>query len=73
MRTQEEIEELIKLGSRIREIRLKKGLNQTQFAYIIGKDQPSINRLERGKMNVGYLYLKQIAEGLDIDIRDIFV
>jgi putative transcriptional regulator len=71
MRTKTEKEILLQLGLKIRELRINKGLNQTEFANIIGKDQPSVNRLENGKINVGYLYLKQIANGLEIKLKDI--
>lgn len=71
MRTAEQSKLLIELGERIRKIRLEKGFNQTEFANIIGKDQPSINRLERGNINVGYLYLLQIAKGLDVNVNEL--
>jgi DNA-binding XRE family transcriptional regulator len=44
-------EKLIRLGLKDRELREEKGLSQTELAYTIGKDQPSINRLEKGKLN----------------------
>ena len=43
--------ELIKLGNTVKEIRLSKGLTQTELAHKIGKDHPSINKLENGKVN----------------------
>ena len=71
MRSSEDKTSLIELGGKIRSIRLEKGLNQTEFANIIGKDQPSMNRLENGKINPGYLYLKKIAKGLEVNICDL--
>ncbi len=65
-------EQLKLLGLRIREIRLAKGLTQTELANIMGKDHPSINRLEKGKINPGYIFLLELAEGLDTDITDFF-
>ncbi len=47
-------------------------MNQTEFANSIGKDQPSVNRLENGKINSSYLYLRQIAKGLGVDLKDLF-
>ena len=61
-------ETLIKLGLTVREQRLKKSLSQTDLAFKIGKDQPSINRLEKGKINPSILYLLEIANGLEIPI-----
>jgi len=61
-------DQLIKLGLKVRELRLSKSLSQTDLAFKIGKDQPSINRLEKGKINPSILYLLEIAVGLDIPV-----
>jgi transcriptional regulator with XRE-family HTH domain len=61
-------DQLIKLGLKVREIRLSKSLSQTDLAFKIGKDQPSINRLEKGKINPSILYLLEIANGLEIPV-----
>ena len=71
MRSKEEKEKLQELGEKIRSFRLSKGYNQTEFANLIGKDQPSLNRLENGNVNPGYLYLLQIAKGLEISINEL--
>lgn len=71
MRSNEEKEKLKQLGEKIRSLRLAKGYNQTEFANLIGKDQPSINRLENGNVNPGYMYLLQIAKGLDVNVSDL--
>ncbi len=68
----DKIELLKSLGERIKEIRLAKGLTQTELAHKIGKDHPSVNRLEKGKINPSYFFLCEIAEGLEISINDIF-
>ena len=61
-------DQLIKLGLKVREIRLEKSLSQTDLAFKIGKDQPSINRLEKGKINPSILYLIEISNGLEISV-----
>ena len=71
MRTAKEAARLVELGKKIREIRMSKGFSQTEFANMIGKDQPSINRLERGLINPGILYLDQVAAGLDVESSDL--
>ncbi len=48
-----------------------KGISQTDLAYKIGKDQPSINRLEKGNINPSFLYLSEIAEGLEVSISEL--
>lgn len=62
---------LIALGERIRKHRESKDLSQTELAYKIGKDQPSINRVEKGKINPSYIYLMELAEGLDISVAEL--
>lgn len=73
MRSKEEKEKLKELGEKIRNLRLSKGFNQTEFANLIGKDQPSLNRLENGNVNPGYLYLLQIAKGLEISVNELIL
>ena len=58
-------EKLAILGNRVREIRISKGFTQTELANIIGKDHPSINKLENGKVNPSYIFLLEVAEGLN--------
>ncbi len=62
---------LKKLGNRIRKIRTDKGLSQVELANSIGKDQQSIQRLEKGNVNPTFFYLKEIASGLDVEIDEI--
>lgn len=65
-------EKLIQLGLRVKSIRTSKGLTQMELAHNIGKDHPSINRLEKGKINPSYIFLDEVAEGLGVDIREFF-
>jgi len=62
---------LKKLGERIREIRLEKGISQKQLANSIDKDQQSIQRLEAGNINPSFYYLHEIAVGLNTQLKDI--
>lgn len=59
------------LGERVRALRKEKGLTQKELAHSIGKDYQSIQRLELGKVNPSFLYLLEVANGLDIDIKDL--
>jgi transcriptional regulator with XRE-family HTH domain len=63
---------LKKLGERIKTIRVAKGFTQTELANKIGKDHPSINRLEKGKINPSYIFLCEVAEGLEIEVKEFF-
>lgn len=62
---------LKKLGSRIRALRLEKGLSQVELANSIGKDQQSIQRLETGRINPSVYYLLEVSKGLDVDLIDL--
>lgn len=62
---------LKKLGQHIKKVRKEKNLSQTELAYSINKDQQSIQRLEAGKINPSYIYLREIAEGLEISLNDL--
>ena len=62
---------LAKLGERIREIRKAKNMTQAELAHAIGKDQQSIQRLEAGKINPSYIYLREVATGLGTQLREL--
>ena len=62
---------LKKLGLRIRDVRMQKGISQLKLAHSVGKDQQSIQRLEAGNINPSYFYLIEIATGLNVLIEDI--
>jgi putative transcriptional regulator len=56
------------LGSRIIELRTKKGLSQAELASLIGKDQQSLGRVERAEINPSIYYLQEVATGLGVHI-----
>ena len=64
-------EELLVLGTRIKNERELKGLSQTELANIIGKDQPSLNRVEKGRVNPSYLFLLEISKGLNLPLWEL--
>ncbi|MFA6150521.1 MAG: helix-turn-helix transcriptional regulator [Chitinophagaceae bacterium] len=68
----EQKEELIKLGERVRTVRQNKGLSLQDVADKIGKDRQSIQRLEKGGFNPSYIYLLEVCKGLEVEIKEIF-
>lgn len=56
------------LGTRVCNHRERKGWSLQKLADIIGKDPQSIHRLEKGNVNPSYLYLSEIAKGLNLSI-----
>jgi len=61
---------LSNLGSKVRAIRIEKGYSQVELANKIGKDHPSINKLENGKVNPSFYFLFEVARGLEVDLKD---
>lgn len=58
---------LKKIGERIRELRVAKGLTQMDLAFKCNdKDYSQINRVELGKVNFSVSYLSLIAEALKV-------
>ena len=48
---------LKEVGDRIRQARLKKGINQAQLAEIIDKTPPYVSNIEMGKQNMSIIVL----------------
>lgn len=63
---------LKKLGRKIRTLREDKNYPQDQFAGIVSIDQSYLSKLENGKANPSIIYLKQIADALTVDIKELF-
>jgi putative transcriptional regulator len=68
----EQKQQLIKLGERVRSIRQSKALSLQDVADKIDKDRQSIQKLEKGGFNPSYIYLLEICKGLEIDIKELF-
>lgn len=62
---------LKKLGERVRNIRIEKGITQKELAHSLGKDQQSIQRLEGGNINPSVFYLYEICKGLNVSLEDL--
>ncbi len=60
------------LGKHLRKIRKDKGLSMEQLAYKAEMEYRQIGRIERGEVNATVVTLFRIAEGLDVDIKELF-
>ena len=60
------------LGERIVELRTKKGWSQRDLAFECGKEPQSIERIENGKSNPTAFYLKEVADALGVQVKDLF-
>ena len=62
---------LKKLGTRIRELRIKANLSQEKLAFECDLDRTYIGSIERGERNVSALNLRKIADALKVHISDL--
>ena len=60
------------LGKKIRELRKIKGLTQEELGEKARLSYKFIGELERGNVNVSLDSLTSIAQGLDIEVGDLF-
>ncbi len=63
---------LKKLGKSIKYARKAKGLSQEDLAELIDRSRNYIGMLERAEINIPILTLFEIANKLEIDIKDLF-
>ena len=65
-------EQILKdLGKRFKKARIKAVLTQAELAALIDKDQQSIQRFEKGRINPTIIYLMQVSDGLDVNLSDL--
>lgn len=63
---------LVKLGTRIRELRKDKGFSQENFAAEVGLDRTYMGGVERGERNIAALNLIRIAQCLNLEVGELF-
>ena len=63
---------LVKLGTRIRDLRMKTTITQAKLAELCKIQKSSISRIEAGKSNITMATLYSIAVALEVELDDIF-
>ncbi|MCK4912685.1 MAG: helix-turn-helix transcriptional regulator [Candidatus Omnitrophica bacterium] len=58
---------LAKIGAKIKEARINKGLSQKELAFQVGMKQPDISNIEEGKTNLTLITLFSLAKVLAIE------
>ena len=61
----------VRLGKRIKSLRLEKGLSQERLANLAEIDRTYFPSIESGKRNVSILILEKIARVLDLSLSDL--
>ena len=61
----------IKIGGKIKQARIQKGLSQKKFASMIGMKQPDISKIEKGQKNITLETLIYLAKALNIKKLDL--
>lgn len=62
---------LKKLGNHIKKLRTERGLTQLDLAIKLNNYAEQIGRIERGELNSSICTLRNIADGLDISLKEL--
>jgi putative transcriptional regulator len=60
-----------KIGKKIIALRTAKGMSQSDLARACGKDRQNIEKLENGRVNPTLFSLYEIAEALEVELREL--
>ena len=63
---------LINFATRIKEIRISKGLSQEKFALKIDMDRTYYASVESGKRNISLKNIQKIADGFEMSLEELF-
>lgn len=64
---------LKKIGARITELRMKKGITQVELGLRCDIEKPNMNRIEKGKTNPTILTLKKICSELEVNLEELMI
>ena len=62
----------IRLGRRVRKLRMQRGWTQVEMAEKLGPDRSYLADVERGKRNISVLNLELIAEDLSLSLSQLY-
>ena len=62
----------VRIGQRIKELRLKIPLTQEALAFKAEVDKTYLNEVENGKRNVSVVNLEKIVLGLEVSVSEFF-
>ena len=62
---------VIKVGKRVREIRLSKGLTMERVAFSAGIEYAQLSRIELGKVNTSIYQIYIVSKSLDVEMPEL--
>jgi len=62
---------LTELGQRIKQLRLSKGIKQTNLAVSCNMEKSSVSKIESGQVNISYLTLVRLSKCLEVNAKDL--
>ncbi|GAB2842652.1 helix-turn-helix domain-containing protein [Ferruginibacter profundus] len=63
---------LLKFANNLKKIRLGKGVSIRQLAASSGLEYSQLQRIEKGKVNFAFTTLIAIAQGLEVEVSELF-
>ena len=63
---------ILKVGSRIRELRTQKGLTIEQLATEAGMETKQLQRIELGQINTSIFQIYRLSKALGVYLKEIF-
>jgi len=67
------IQELVKLGKRLRKLRIQRGMTQLDLEIAAKVYRPDISKIERGLLFIEFRTIVKLAIGLEKTVSDFFV
>jgi transcriptional regulator with XRE-family HTH domain len=63
---------LVQFGEKVRQIRKERRLSQEELSFRADLHRTHIGMIERAEKNITLVNIKNIADALEVDIKDLF-
>lgn len=62
---------LKQIGLKIRNLRISKNITQAELASLLNRDQQSIQRIEKGRVNFSIYFLYELSEAFEVKVEEL--
>jgi transcriptional regulator with XRE-family HTH domain len=62
---------LVELGHRIKQLRINKGISQTNLSITCNMEKSSVSKIESGQVNISYLTLMRFSKALEVSGKEL--